>query len=212
MAGSRLDEIVENKQLEVAQRRKVRATQYLEELVLPAQGRFLRAIANHKGANLNLIAEVKPKSPSLGVLRSELSLDAVIAAYDKYAAGISVLTDQKYFGGSLELLQQTAARSSRPLLCKDFIIDRHQCFEARLCGAEAVLLIVKILTPAFARVASNNTEPLAMTAVVEVQTEEEMASALVLEPSIVLVNNRNLQTFAIDLNTTARLARWFRKL
>jgi indole-3-glycerol phosphate synthase len=116
------------------------------------------------------------------------------------------LTDEKYFGGSLDLLASIAARTTRPALCKDFIIDPHQCFEARLNGAQAVLLIVKILDRTRLCELHSIIVDLGMVPVVEVQTERELETALAAEPSVILINNRNLDTFEIDLATTEKLA------
>jgi indole-3-glycerol phosphate synthase len=203
MPSSRLDEIVANKRMEVEERKLLRSTNEIKGQAVPAQKRFLKAIRED---GVRLVAEIKPKSPSAGVLRREISLDSILCAYDKYAAAISVLTDEKYFGGSLDLLEQVSLKSSRPALCKDFVIDPHQCFEARINGAEAVLLIVKILDPARLTELYETIMRLGMTAVVEVQTEDEMELALSLRPEVVLINNRDLGTFEIDLATTARLA------
>ena len=177
MAKSRLEEIVENKKFEVEQRKKSCSASDVASRALarPASKLFLKAI--NQCDKLNLIAEIKPKSPSAGVLRSEVSLDDVLAAYDAYASAISVLTDEKYFGGSFSLLEQVSQQSKLPTLCKDFIIDPHQCYEARLAGAQALLLIVKILQPEQLAHLHEIAEELGMSAVVEVQTEAEMAMA-----------------------------------
>jgi indole-3-glycerol phosphate synthase len=199
---SKLDEIVENKRHEVAERKRVSSVDSLVPLAQAGDGRFLAAL-QEKGPNL--ITEIKPKSPSAGVLRAEVSLEQILAAYNKYAAAISVLTDKKYFDGSLELLAEVAAKSSLPTLCKDFIIDPLQCYEARIARAQAVLLIVKILDDASLKTLYDTVQSLGMTAVVEVQTEEEMRRARDINAQCVLINNRNLSTFEIDLATTERL-------
>jgi indole-3-glycerol phosphate synthase/phosphoribosylanthranilate isomerase len=206
MPNSRLDEIVENKKHEVASRKQLRSTADLEKSATRAEGQFLQSL---RSGNLNvprLITEIKPKSPSAGVLKENLSLDEVLQSYNKYAAAISVLTDEKFFGGSLSLLHDVSARSVVPTLCKDFIIDRHQCFEARISGAEAVLLIVKILAPQQLQELHATIEALGMVPVVEVQTETELEAAAALHPQVILINNRNLTTFAVDLATTEHLA------
>ncbi|HEY9718261.1 MAG TPA: indole-3-glycerol phosphate synthase TrpC, partial [Trichormus sp.] len=206
MPNSRLDEIVENKRLEVAARKKLRSTNDLEKDAVRAGGRFLQSLQSGDQNTPRLITEIKPKSPSAGVLKEHLSLDSVLESYNKHAAAISVLTDQKYFGGSLSLLHEVSARSSVPTLCKDFIIDRHQCFEARINGAEAVLLIVKILAAQQLQELHAAIRQLGMIPVVEVQTETELEAATALNPQVILINNRNLTTFEVDLATTEMLA------
>jgi indole-3-glycerol phosphate synthase len=200
-----LAEIVQNKREELDQRRRLVPQKELLKQAAAARGNFLQAITEKR---VNLIAELKPKSPSLGTLRDcdQTQLDVIAALYSKYAAAISVLTDQRYFGGSIELLAHLSARLTTPLLCKDFIVDPYQVFEARAAGAEAILLIAKILTDAQLRQLQSCAQDLNMQAVVEVQTESELQRALAVEPKVLLINNRDLSTFAIDLSTTERLA------
>jgi len=206
MPKSRLDEIVENKMQEVAARKKLRSTNQLQKAAAAVDGRFLQALHASTNSGVNLITEIKPKSPSAGVLKEHLSLEIVLQSYNKYACAISVLTDEKYFGGSLDLLAEVSAGSLVPTLCKDFIIDAHQCFEARLHGAEAALLIVKILEPQQLSELHAIIAQLGMVPVVEVQTEQELETALTVNPQVILINNRNLTTFDVDLATTERLA------
>jgi indole-3-glycerol phosphate synthase len=198
-----LADIIENKVLEVANRKAERDGS-LDESSLPAgDGSFLKALSNQ---GINLICELKPKSPSAGVLKSEFDLPALLSAYESCAAGISVLTDEKYFGGSLDLLAEVARQSRLPILCKDFIIDPEQCLEARQAGAQAVLLIVKILTDEQLHSLYKIICRLGMTAIVEVQNDEECSRALALAPEVILINNRNLDTFRISMQTTFDLA------
>lgn len=200
-----LAEIVLNKRSEIAQRKTLTDIEELREKAVLANGSFITA---NSSKSINIIAEVKPKSPSAGVLRAsdELDIGAVVEAYSKYATAISVLTDEKYFGGSLSLLKQISERTSLPTLCKDFIVDPFQIHEARLCGAEAVLLIVKILTDEELVLLQGQIQSLGMKALVEIQNEVELSRALAASPEILLINNRNLDTFETDLATTERLA------
>src|SRR5277367_5078815 len=138
-----LDEILAHKLIEVAELRASMSLADLQERAKPIQGRFLEVL---KADGINLITEIKPKSPSGGVLRADLNLEEVIKEYCRYATAISVLTDKRYFDGSFELLEQVSQQADLPLLCKDFVIDDYQCYLARAMGAEAVLLIVKILS------------------------------------------------------------------
>ena len=198
-----LADIVENKVLEVAGRKAACSEPLLESALPAGDGSFLQAL---RGEGVNLICELKPKSPSAGVLKAQFDLPSLLQAYEAYAAGISVLTDEKYFGGSLELLAEVVKRSPLPALCKDFVIDPFQCLEARRAGAQAVLLIVKILTDDQLHSLYKIICRLGMTAVVEIQNEGECSRALAIEPQVILINNRNLETFKISLETTFDLA------
>lgn len=199
-----LNEIVSNKRAEVAQRKRERAETSLAQSVTAGDGSFLKAIATTN--ELHLICELKPKSPSAGVLQAKPDLSKIISTYDQFACGISVLTDAKYFGGSLDLLAQVSRNSKCPTLCKDFIIDTYQCYEAREAGAQAALLIVKILDDDTLHLLHHQIKQLKMTPIVEVQSEEELVRALKVEPDVILINNRNLETFEIDFATTELLA------
>ncbi|MFQ3582380.1 MAG: indole-3-glycerol-phosphate synthase [Chloracidobacterium sp.] len=173
------------------------------QALAPARGTLLPALQTDAPA---IIAEIKPISPSDGVLQAQPDLPAILSVYDARAAAISVLTEPRYFGGSLDLLREVAGRSSRPTLCKDFILDIRQVHAARAAGAEAVLLIVKILDDERLQSLHAEIERWNMTPVVEVQTEAELERALAVDPSVMLINNRNLETFEISLDTTKRLA------
>ena len=166
---------------------------------------FLKALQN---PGLNIIAEIKPKSPSAGILDDNFNLDKILTIYNKYAKALSVLTDVKYFAGSFDLLAQASQKSNLPTLCKDFIIDPYQCYLARSCGAEAVLLIVKILKDKELIDLYSQIKELGMTPIVEIQNEVELdrIDSLDLKPEIILINNRNLENFTIDLETTKKLA------
>jgi indole-3-glycerol phosphate synthase/phosphoribosylanthranilate isomerase len=199
-----LDEIVANKKLELAKMQSsALSIATLRERSTPARGQFAQALRKD---GINLITEIKPKSPSSGVLRTDLDLPTLLEQHGQYASAISVLTDEKYFGGSYELLHQVSKKTDLPLLCKDFILDDYQCYLARSVGAEAVLLIVKILSDDQLAQLSKLITSLGMTAVVEVQTEEEAKRAISLGSECILINNRNLETLAVDLETTIRLA------
>lgn len=157
---------------------------------------------------LALIAEVKARSPSRGVLRPGLEPVPLALAYaGAGAAAISVLTDEKYFAGSLEHLRQVRAAlpDGPPLLRKDFIIDPYQVLEAREAGADALLLIVASLERDQLKSLLQATTELGMDALVEVHDEAELEAALWAGARVVGINNRDLRTFQVDLETTARL-------
>ena len=198
-----LTEIVANKKEELKIRKSKAPLSGIEKLVTAGNGSFASAL---RGNDLKLICELKPKSPSAGVLQASPDIGKILSQYNKYASAISVLTDEKYFGGSLQLLTEVVNQSKRPVLCKDFIVDIYQCFEARQAGAQAVLLIVKILEDQLLSDLHQTIVSLGMTAVVEVQNKSELDRALRLMPEVILINNRNLETFDIEFGTTIELA------
>ncbi|MBY0550063.1 MAG: indole-3-glycerol-phosphate synthase [Candidatus Obscuribacterales bacterium] len=174
-------------------------------VALSPEGSFKRALQSNQ--SLRIIAEVKPASPAYGQLTSSSSTSADIARlYESEAAALSVLTDEHYFKGSYDLLAGVASTSVLPVLCKDFVIDPYQVVRARAAGAAAVLLIVRILSDAELRTLSALITQYGMTAVVEIQNEQDLARAEKISADTVLINNRDLETLAIDLSTTARLA------
>ncbi|MBX9879992.1 MAG: indole-3-glycerol phosphate synthase TrpC [Candidatus Obscuribacterales bacterium] len=198
-----LAEIIAHKREEIEVRKTATSLAELENSIEPGTGDFLKSLT---GGGLRLIAEIKPASPSAGVLKKEPDIKPILDAYNKYAAAISVLTDMRYFGGSLTLLKDVVHYTRLPVLCKDFIIDVFQIYEARLKGAEAILLIVKALEDNRLAALHSVALELGMTPVVEIQNEEELKRALDITPQVLLINNRNLDNLKIDLSTTERLA------
>ncbi len=164
---------------------------------------FLKAIQTRPR---NLIAELKSKSPSEGIIKPDYDPVALAKEYVKGgAAAISVLTDTPFFGGSFAHLKSVREAVDLPLLCKDFILDEKQVFLAREHGADAVLLIVRILTPQALRHLKAVIESLNMLAVIEVFDEKDLTLALTVSPQVLMVNNRNLDSLAMNLNNTASL-------
>jgi indole-3-glycerol phosphate synthase len=157
--------------------------------------------------SIALIAEVKKASPSMGVICKDF--DPVRIAKEYEAAGascLSVLTDEQFFQGSLDYLRQIRAAVKLPLLRKDFIIDERQILEAIEWGADAILLIVAILTDGQLAKFHSLAVEAGLAVLVEVHDEEELERALKISPALIGVNNRNLKTFKVDLATTERLA------
>jgi indole-3-glycerol phosphate synthase len=157
--------------------------------------------------SIALIAEVKKASPSAGVICPDFDPVRIAREYESAGADcLSVLTDEKFFQGSLDYLRQVRAAVKLPLLRKDFIIDERQILEAIEWGADAILLIAAILTDEkLARFHALATGA-GLAALVEVHDEEELERALRISPALVGVNNRNLKTFKVDLATTEKLA------
>lgn len=155
-----------------------------------------------------LIAEIKHASPSKGVLIEPFDPVALATLYESNgAAAISVLTDAAFFGGSLNDLSAVRRSVRLPVLRKDFVIDPYQVYEGRVAGADAVLLIVAALTDGQLAELYSLIRALHMTPLVEVHNEHELERALRLNPPLLGVNNRNLKTFEVNLETSARLAK-----
>ena len=171
---------------------------------LPPTKDFKDAIS--KTEEMNLIAEVKKKSPSKGIIRAEFDPIRIAETYAEFgAAAISILTDVRFFDGKLAYLTSIREVVDVPLLRKDFTIDPYHIYEARVGGADAILLIVAALTSSQLQEFIDIASSLSMASVVEVHTEEELEIALDVGAEIIGINNRNLKTFQTDLDTTFRL-------
>jgi indole-3-glycerol phosphate synthase len=205
-----LDKIVEEKKREVAKlpARLIAAGDLRDAMLEHGERRdFLAALRKPRQGVMALIAEVKKASPSAGVICE--NFDPVRIAKEYEAAGascLSVLTDEKFFQGSLDHLRQIRTAVKIPLLRKDFIIDERQLLEAIEWGADAILLIVAILTDEqLAKFHSLATEA-GLAALVEVHDEAELDRAMKMGANLIGVNNRDLKTFKVDLTTTEKLA------
>jgi indole-3-glycerol phosphate synthase len=205
MARTILDEITRWKRDEVACARNAVSLRVLQERTASASP-ARDMVAALRAPGVSLIAEIKRASPSKGLLRSELDPAALAHTYAANGAvALSVLTDARYFRGSLDDLRAARRSVSVPVLRKDFTIDPYQVYEARAAGADALLLIVAALSDDALRSLHRLAGELGMAALVEVHDEDELARALRVAPRIVGVNNRDLRTFRVDLDTTARL-------
>ena len=152
-----------------------------------------------------IIAEFKRKSPSKGWFKTkELEVEPVVVSYNKHAAGISVLTDGEFFGGDLDDLIQTKVVTDIPVLRKDFIIDKWQIAEAKAFGADVILLIAACLTKEEVKEFAAYANSIGLESILEVHNEEELGHCCD-EVSMVGVNNRNLKTFEVDINTSLQL-------
>jgi indole-3-glycerol phosphate synthase len=159
------------------------------------------------GAARHIVAEIKKASPSKGLIRAEFDPVAIAEDYAAHGANaISVLTEEDFFQGSLEHLERIRAAVKLPLLRKDFIVDGYQVVEAKSFGADAILLLAALLETPLLRALREQAAALGLDALVEVHTAGELESALQAGANIIGINNRDLNTFIVDLATTERLA------
>lgn len=203
-----LDEILAHKRRELAEsKRHVAPAQVAERArARPDAPRGLRRalLAAEPPA---VIAEIKRRSPSRGEIRPDLDPVGIAKAYsDGGAAAISVLTDERYFGGSLAVLEAVRRATELPLLRKDFVIDAYQIHEARALGADAVLLIVAALEPERLRALREEALALGLDALVEVHDGAELEVAREVGADLIGINNRDLRSFVTDLAVTEELA------
>lgn len=203
-----LEEIVWQKEIEVDQMREKLSLQELQKQVLtaPPTRDFFAALRQGKTTPA-LIAEVKKASPSKGVLRENFDPVEIALAYQQGGAScLSVLTDTKFFKGSFDNLAKVRAVVDLPLLCKEFVISPFQMYWARLQGADAVLLIAAILSDQDLQYFIKIAKTLNMAALIEVHNLAELDRVLALDGvSLVGINNRNLEDFSVDLQTTCQL-------
>lgn len=203
-----LEKIVGQKWTEIEAARRERPPEALRERLsdAPPVRDFAAALA--AAPRMGLIAEVKKASPSAGVIRADFDPVAIATAYAAHGAHcISVLTDEQFFQGRLEYLSAIRQAGSLPVLRKDFILDPYQIVEARVFGADAVLLIAECLDDAQLSALYASTRELGMHALIEIYEPENLERVLRLHPSLLGINNRNLKTFATDLEHSVRLAK-----
>ncbi|HEV2453160.1 MAG TPA: indole-3-glycerol phosphate synthase TrpC [Verrucomicrobiae bacterium] len=205
-----LDKIVEEKKREVGRlpSRIIAAGDLRDALLERGEQRDFRgALRKRNGSGMALIAEVKKASPSAGVICKDFDPVRIAKTYEAAGAScLSVLTDEKFFQGSLDYLRQIRAAVKLPLLRKDFIIDERQILEAIEWGADAILLIVSILSDAQLRKFHSLATEAGLAALVEVHDAAELDRALKMDAELIGVNNRDLKTFTVDLATTEILA------
>ena len=200
-----LDRIVAQKKEMLEQRKREVPLPRLKEKIW-GQEYPLDFSAFIRGKNIKLIAEVKQASPSRGLLRTNFNVVELARTYAiGGAAAISVLTEPKYFLGDIEYLAAIRGVTKLPLLRKDFIFEPYQIYESRAYGADALLLIAAILTREQLKDLLSLSRGLGLKCLVEVHNENELEKALLSQAEIIGINNRDLNTFAIDLETTRRL-------
>ncbi len=198
-----LKEIIENKRKEVEISKKNLPLDSFKNKLEASKRDFKAALSKNK---LNLIAEFKRTSPSKNIKENDFNLKNIIKIYNKHADAISILTDKKFFSGSLMDLEESSKLTNLPLLRKDFIVDEYQIYESRLHNADAILLIVSILSDKQIKKFIKTAKNYSMDCIVEVHSEKELSRALRCNADIIGINNRNLNTLKIDTETTIKLA------
>jgi indole-3-glycerol phosphate synthase len=198
-----LDKIVTQKKIEVANKKLGVSIAQLEQSPAFSQQTFSLKQFLLDTERTGIIAEFKRKSPSKGIINDRVPVQEVTAAYAQSASGISVLTDSEFFGGSIADLQQ-ARFNPIPILRKDFMIDEFQIVEARSIGADVILLIAACLTPVEVKQFAGLAKRLGLEVLLEIHNEEELGHVCD-EIDLVGVNNRNLKTFEVSIQTSLNL-------
>jgi indole-3-glycerol phosphate synthase len=201
-----LDKIVFDKRKEVSLRKSLIPVKQLEQSVL--FDRPENSLANAlRNSSSGIIAEHKRRSPSKSEINQDLNVQDIATGYENAGVcGMSVLTDAKYFGGSLDDLLLARASTKFPLLRKEFIIDEYQLLEAKAYGADVILLIAAILTREEIKSLSEFAKSLQLNVLLEVHDEEELQKSIMPSLDMLGVNNRNLKTFEVSLNTSKSLS------
>lgn len=204
-----LDQIVENKKKEIKHSNFALNSEFKHIIGKHSLSKkFQNNILHPKIGDIGLIAEIKMKSPSGGILGTEIMVEKKVKEYKQAGAdAISVVTDEKFFGGSLELIKKIKTHGSLPIFRKDFIIDESQIFESAVYEVDAVLLIARIVTPTQLQRFVDTTLQLRIEPVVEVYDENDLKNALKTNAKFIAVNARDLQTFKIDIEKACQLGR-----
>ncbi|SDH63563.1 indole-3-glycerol phosphate synthase TrpC [Chitinophaga filiformis] len=201
-----LTEIVAHKHTEVAARKQQRSVEELEQVSWFKRTPLSLAQFLRDPGKTGIIAEFKRRSPSKGVINGNVTVQDVTTAYTRYgASGLSVLTDEKYFGGSSDDLQQARALNNIPILRKDFIIDEYQILEAKAIGADVILLIAECLSKQEVAQLAAFANNLGLEVLLEVHSGDQL-DKVTDHIQLVGVNNRDLTTFKVDFNRSCELA------
>lgn len=197
-----IERIIAQTRADVEQRMRVCSLDGLQAKATKSNHSLSAALSKGRSS---VILECKKASPSMGVIRSDFNINSIVAAYDPFADAISVITNKPFFDGDFAFLEAARRHTLKPLLCKDFILTPYQIYEARVHGADAVLLMMSLLDDAEFQKCFETARSLNMEALVEVHDEEELARALKLGAAIIGVNNRDFRTLKVDLTTSERL-------
>ncbi len=198
-----LDTIISEKILEVEKIKEMLSIDFFMKEPFPEIRHFKSTLISDQ---ISIIAEMKKRSPSAGLIRKEFDPIQIAKAYEKAGAeAISVLTDEKFFGGKNTFLQQVRQYVQLPILRKEFIIDEFQIYESRYLGADGVLLIAGVLSEKMLKNCIQVADRLNMDCLVEIHSEADMEKSLRVGAKIIGINNRDLNTFRVDVNTSLSL-------
>ncbi len=204
-----LKQIVADKQAWIAHKQAEFPLESFKSDIQPSDRDFYRALQTGVNNNTNApayILECKKASPSKGLIRADFSPTDIAKVYKNYASAISVLTDEKYFQGDFEYIKQVRKIAHQPILCKDFIISPYQVYLARYHQADAILLMLSLLTNEQYRLLSELAHGLGMGVLTESATKDEVQRAIELNAKVMGINNRNLHDLSVDITRTSQLA------
>jgi len=203
-----LKKILSAKRSEISRAKRARPLQVLREELAraPACRNFLEAVRRKRAYEINLIAELKRASPSRGVMRPKLEIESMSRDFERAGAtAISVLTDEKFFNGTIADIQRAKRACSLPVMRKDFIVDEYQLYETRLAGADAVLIIVRLHSQKKLESLIATARNLSLVTVVEVHSETELKRAVATDTTIIGINTRDLGTLKIEPDLARQL-------
>lgn len=201
-----LDDITEKRKIQLEREKSVISDEQMKKLAEKSDMPVISFSGALKAHRLSVICEVKKASPSKGLIKADFDPVAIAKEYENAGAdAISCLTEEFYFKGSPEYLKEIRKAVKIPILRKDFVFDEYQVYEAKYIGANAVLLIAAILSPKRLDRLYKLAKSLGLECLIEVHSAEELEKVSPLDFKILGVNNRNLKTFEVDLNTTAKL-------
>jgi indole-3-glycerol phosphate synthase len=200
-----LDKIVEDKKKRLIFHKGFIDETTMKEMALHSPRKSVSFYNSLVKKELSIIGEFKKASPSMGVINNKIALEDRINQYNQSVDAISCLTEEDHFHGSADYLKKIRAISDLPIIRKDFIIDEYQIYEAKVIGADAILLIAAILTDDDMKRFYELAYELGMDVLLEVHNKEEMLRGIYLGAKIIGINNRNLKDFTIDLETTRKL-------
>ncbi|HHY80491.1 MAG TPA: indole-3-glycerol phosphate synthase TrpC [Thermoanaerobacter sp.] len=201
-----LDEIVRHKKKEVEEKKRIKPVEELiNEIKGGYSGNFKKALQKE---GISIIGEIKKASPSKGIIKEDFDAVKIAKVYEKVDIdAISVLTEKEFFKGDDNYISEVKKVTSKPILRKDFIVDEYQIYESKILGADAVLLIVSVLGDNL-NTFYNLSKSVGLDALVEVHDRQQLAIALEAECDIIGINNRDLKTFNVDINTTENLIKY----
>lgn len=198
-----LHNIVERKRTDVAARMRQIPLEDVRKAASLTYRSFSDALTK---PGRSFIFEIKKASPSLGLIRADFDVRAIVNEYEPFTDALSVITDAPYFGGSHKNLSAARSMTEKPILCKDFVVSPYQVYEARCFGADAILLMLSVLDDKGYRECAETAAGLSMDVLTEIHDEVELERALSLDAKIIGINNRDLKTLKVDLSTTERLS------